>query len=111
NPTERINLDQLVRIGGRQNRWADVASLLSDTLVGALEESPAMIEVARRAAEIYDLRLQDQGEARQLYRRLYDARPGDHEIARLFEDALERWEAWQELRELLDDEAGREGDL
>ena len=111
NPTERINLDQLVRIGGRQNRWQDVASLLSDTLAGSLEDSPPMIEVARRAAEIYDLRLHDQAEARQLYRRLYDARPGDHEIARLFEDALERWEAWQELRELLDDEAGREADL
>ena len=111
NPTERINLDQLVRIGGRQNRWQDVASLLSDTLAGSLEDSPPMIEVARRAAEIYDLRLQDQGEARQLYRRLYDAKPGDHDIARLFEDALERWEAWQELRELLDDEAGREADL
>ncbi|HEY4186369.1 MAG TPA: tetratricopeptide repeat protein [Polyangia bacterium] len=111
NPSERINLDQLVRIGGRQNRWQDVAMLLSDTLSGSLEDSPALLEVARRAAEIFDVKLNNQAEARQLYRRLYEARPGDHEIARLFEDALERWEAWQELRELLDDEASREADL
>ncbi|HEY8924983.1 MAG TPA: tetratricopeptide repeat protein, partial [Polyangia bacterium] len=109
--TERVNMDQLVRIGGRLGRWREVAVLLSDSLTGPLEESPLGLEIARRAAEIYDLRLNDQGEARQLYRRLYEARPGDQEIAQLFEGALERWEAWQELRELLDDEASKTGEL
>ena len=111
NPSERINLDQMVRIGGRLNRWQDVAELLSQTLAGSLEDSPAILEITRRAAEIFDVKLNNQAEARLLYRRLYEARPGDHEIARLFEDALERWESWQELRELLDDEASRESDL
>ena len=44
---------------------------------------------------------------RSYYRRLFDARPDDREVAQLFEAALERWGAWQELRELIDEEAGR----
>jgi len=111
NPTERLNLDQLTRLGGRLGRWQDVAGMLSDALGGSLEESPALVEIAQRAAEIYDVKLNNQSEARQLYRRLYEARPGDQEIARLFEDALERWGEWQELRELLEDEASKATDL
>ena len=110
-PNERLNLDQLLRLAAKLNRWNDVGALLSDYLAGALEDSPAVLDVVRRAAEIFDQKLNNRGEARQLYRRLFDARSGDPETAMLFESALERWGEWTELRELLDEEAGRAADV
>ena len=110
NPSERINLDQLLRLAGRLDRWEEVATLLSDTLAGALEDSPAVLDIVRRAAEIFDQKLDKRIEARQFYQRLKDARPDDPEVAALFEGALERWEEWLSLRELLDDQAGRATD-
>ena len=110
-PTERLSLDQLLRLAARLDRWREVGALLGDYLAGALEDSPANLEIARRAAEIFDLRLDSRDEARTYYRRLFEARPDDAEIARLYEGALERWEAWQELREFLDERAGRATDV
>ena len=77
------------------------------TLPSELGDSPEVLEIMRRAAEIFDLRLGDRDEARKYYRRLHETRPDDREVALLFENALERWEAWLELRELVDEQAGR----
>ena len=60
NPGERINLEQLLRLAARLDRWREVGALLSDTLAGSLEDSPAVLEIVRRAAEIFDVRLDDQ---------------------------------------------------
>src|SRR5262249_8675522 len=76
-------------------------------LEGEMGEEPAVIDIVRRTAEIFDHRLGRRPEAEKYYRRLFDARPDDREVAQLFEAALERWGAWQELRELIDEEAGR----
>ncbi len=111
NPGERINLEQVLRLAGRLGRWREAATLLSDTLAGSLEDSPAVLEIVRRAAEIFDVRLNSHAEARTFYRRLYDARLDDPETAALFEGALERWGEWLELRELLDEEAGRANEV
>ncbi|MBC8131773.1 MAG: tetratricopeptide repeat protein, partial [Deltaproteobacteria bacterium] len=73
--------------------------------------TPPVLEIVRRAAEIYDLRLDSRTEARSFYRRLYDARPDDLQTAALFEGALERWGEWLELREFIDEEAGRSTDI
>ena len=106
-PTERLSLEQLVRLADKLDRWADLASLLSNYLEGELGEEPAVIDIVRRTAEIFDHRLGQRPEAEKYYRRLFDARPDDRDAAQLFEAALERWGAWQELRELIDEEAGR----
>jgi tetratricopeptide (TPR) repeat protein len=106
-PTERLSLEQLVRLADKLDRWADLASLLANYLEGELGEEPAVIDIVRRTAEIFDHRLQQRPEAEKYYRRLFDARPDDRDVAQLFEGALERWGAWQELRELIDEEAGR----
>ena len=106
-PTERLSLEQLIRLADKLNRWEDLASLLANYLEGELGEEPAVIDIVRRTAEIFDHRLGQRAEAEKLYRRLFDARPDDREVAPLFEAALERWGAWQELRELIDEEAGR----
>jgi tetratricopeptide (TPR) repeat protein len=81
--------------------------LLANYLEGELGEEPAVIDIVRRTAEIFDHRLGQRSEAEKYYRRLFDARPDDRDVAALFEGALERWGAWQELRELIDEEAGR----
>ena len=106
-PTERLSLEQLVRLADKLDRWEDLASLLANYLEGELGEEPAVIDIVRRTAEIFDHRLGQRPEAEKLYRRLFDARPDDRDVAQLFEAALERWGAWQELRELIDEEAGR----
>ncbi|MES1204849.1 MAG: hypothetical protein ABUS79_02825, partial [Pseudomonadota bacterium] len=111
NPGERFNLEQLLRLARKLDRWREVGTLLSDTLAGTLEDSPAVLEIVKRAAEIFDHRLDSRVEAREFYRRLYEAKPDDGEAAALFEEALQRWESWLELRELLDLEAGRAVDL
>jgi tetratricopeptide (TPR) repeat protein len=106
-PTERLSLEQLVRLADKLNRWHDLASLLAGYLEGEMGEEPAVIDIVRRTAEIFDHRLGQRPEAEKYYRRLFDARPDDRDVAQLFEGALERWGAWQELRELIDEEAGR----
>jgi NAD(P) transhydrogenase subunit alpha len=77
--------DQVASIGGTYLPVDVVVEQSADGYAKATSDA-----YDRRAAEIYDLRLNDQVEARQLYRRLYEARPGDHEIAQLFEGGLER---------------------
>ena len=109
-PTERLSAEQLLRLADKLDRWQEVASLLSGYLADELNDTPAVLEVVRRAAEIFDLRIGDHDEARKYYRRLFDAHPDDPETAALLESALERWESWLELRELLDEQAGRAGD-
>ncbi len=109
-PTERLSLDQLVRLAGKLGRWQDAASLLAGYLEGELGEEPHVLEIVRRTAEIFDRELGQRDEADKHYRRLYEARPEDVAVVRLYEGALERWGAWRELRELVDEQAGRAAD-
>jgi tetratricopeptide (TPR) repeat protein len=106
-PTERQSAEPLLRLGGKLDRWRDVAALFAGYVNDELGEDPAVLEVVRRTAEIFDLRLGDHDEARKYYRRLFDSLPEDRAVAHLFESALDRWEAWQDLRELIDEQAGR----
>jgi tetratricopeptide (TPR) repeat protein len=106
-PTERQSAEPLLRLADKLNRWQDVGALFAGYVADELSDDPTVLEVVRRTAEIFDLRLHDQDEARKHYRRLFDALPDDRAIAQLFEAALERWEAWSELRELVDEQAGR----
>ena len=107
NPSDRQNLEQLLRLAGKLNHWQEVGAQLSDYLASVVDETPAVLDVVRRAAEIFDQRLGNRTEARLLYRRLFQAKPEDPEVAALFEGALERWGEWLELRELLDEQAAR----
>jgi tetratricopeptide (TPR) repeat protein len=106
-PTERLSSDQLLRLAGKLDRWQDVAILFSGYLADELSEEQPVLDIVRRTAEIFDLRLGNRDEAGKYYRRLFDARPDDREVAQLYEGALERWESWFDLRELLDEEASR----
>ena len=74
-PTERLSLEQLVRLADKLNRWQDLAGLLSGYLEGELGEEPVVLDIVRRTAEIFDARLGQRPEAEKLYRRLFDARP------------------------------------
>ncbi len=106
-PTERHSTEPLLRLADTLDRWQDAASLLSNYLDGEIGEEPAVLDIVRRTAEIFDLRLGRRAEAQKYYRRLYDARPDDRGVTQLFEAALERWDAWADLRELVDEQAGR----
>ena len=55
------------------------ASLLAGYLDGELGEEPAVLDIVRRTAEIFDLRLGERAEAQKYYRRLFDARPDDRD--------------------------------
>jgi tetratricopeptide (TPR) repeat protein len=106
-PTERQSTEPLLRLADTLDRWQDAAGLLANYLDGELGEEPAVLDIVRRTAEIFDLRLGQRAEAQKYYRRLFDARPDDRAATQLFEAALERWGAWLELRELVDEQAGR----
>ncbi|HLK90742.1 MAG TPA: tetratricopeptide repeat protein [Polyangia bacterium] len=109
-PTERLATEPLLRLAGKLDRWQDAATLLANYLDGELSEEPAVLEIVRRTAEIFDLRLGERAEAQKYYRRLYDARPDDPQAIQLLEAAFERWGAWTELREFVDEQAGRAPD-
>jgi tetratricopeptide (TPR) repeat protein len=106
-PTERQSSEPLLRLADKLDRWQDVGALFASYVADELSDEPAVLEVVRRTAEIFDLRLHDKDEARKHYRRLFDALPDDRAVAQLFEGALERWEDWTDLRELVDEQAGR----
>src|ERR1017187_3363992 len=104
-PTDTAALEQLLRLAPKQNRWRDLGRLLDDYLDNELANSDDVLSLVRIAIRVYDLELGDNDRARRHYRRNLDTLPGDRAASRLFEDALERWEAWGELRDLLDDQA------
>jgi tetratricopeptide (TPR) repeat protein len=106
-PTERQSSEPLLRLADKLGRWQDVGALFGSYVADELSDEPAVLEVVRRTAEIFDLRLHDKDEARKHYRRLFDALPDDRAVAQLYEAALERWEDWTDLRELVDEQAGR----
>ncbi len=106
-PTERQSAEPLLRLADKLGRWQDVGALFAGYVADELGEDPTVLEVVRRTAEIFDHRLDDHDEARKHYRRLFEALPEDRAVAQLYEGALERWEAWQDLRELIDEQAGR----
>jgi len=104
-PTDTAAQEQLLRLAPKQNRWRDLGRLLDDYLDNELGNTDEVLNLVRIAIRVYDQELGDHDNARRHYRRYLEALPGDRAASRLFEDALERWEAWGELRDLLDDQA------
>jgi tetratricopeptide (TPR) repeat protein len=104
-PTDKAAQEQLLRLAPKQNRWRDLGRLLDEYLDNELANSDEVLALVRIAIRVYDLELGERDSARRHYRRNLEALPGDRAASRLFEEALERWEAWGELRDLLDDQA------
>lgn len=106
-PTDRGAQEQLVRLAPKLGRWQDVARLLGEYLEGELGNSDEVLQVVRLAASVHDEQLGDHETARKYFRRYIDAQPTDRPAFEVFERALERWEAWRELRDLLEEQASR----
>jgi tetratricopeptide (TPR) repeat protein len=104
-PLERSAQEQLLRLAPKLDRWRDVAGWFSRTLDEESSNSDEVLELVRLAATVADERLGDRDMARRYYRRYVEAQPGDNNAVRLYENALERWEAWDELRDLLEEHA------
>ena len=104
-PTDTAAQEQLLRLAPKQNRWRDLGRLLDGYLDNELGNSDEVLKLVRIAIRVYDQELDDRDDARRHYRRYLEALPGDRMPSRLFEEALERWEAWGELRDLLDDQS------
>ena len=104
-PTDTAAQEQLLRLAPKQNRWRDLGRLLDDYLDNEPANSDEVLALVRIAIRVYDQELGEHDSARRHYRRNLEALPGDRKASRLFEEALERWEAWGELRDLLDDQA------
>jgi tetratricopeptide (TPR) repeat protein len=104
-PTDLAAQEQLLRLAPKQNRWRDLGRLLDEYLDNELSNSDDALAVLRIAIQVHDLELGDHDTARRHYRRYLEAQPGDQAASRLFEEALERWQDWRELRNLLDEQA------
>ena len=104
-PTDTAAQEQLLRLAPTQNRWRDMGRLLDEYLEGELANTDEVLALVRTAFRVYDLELGDRDKARKHYRRYVEALPGDRAASRLYEEALERWEAWGELRDQLDEQA------
>jgi len=102
--TDRAAQDQLLRLGPKLGRWRDVGKLLDTFLENELSNSDDVLALVRMAIRVYDQELDDREAARRHYRRFLEAQPGDRAAAEIYEEALERWEAWGELRDLLDEQ-------
>jgi tetratricopeptide (TPR) repeat protein len=106
---ERANdpaaLEQLLRLAPKQNRWRDLGRLLDEHLDNELANTNEVLNLVRIAIRVYDHELDDRDAARRHYRRYVEALHGDRSASELFEEALERWGAWSELRNQLDDQA------
>jgi tetratricopeptide (TPR) repeat protein len=106
-PTDRSAQEQLVRLAPKLDRWQDVARLLGEYLDGELSNSDEVLKVVRLAARLHDEHIGDRDTARKYYRRYIEAQPAERAASVLFEQALERWESWRELRDLLEEQASR----
>jgi tetratricopeptide (TPR) repeat protein len=102
--TERTALEQLLRLAPKLGRWRDLGKLLDEFLDNELSNPDEVLALVRVAIRVYDQELGDRDAARRHYRRYLEAQPGNRTAAELFEEALERWEAWTELRDLLDEQ-------
>jgi tetratricopeptide (TPR) repeat protein len=102
--TERTALEQLLRLAPKLGRWRDLGKLLDEFLDNELSNPDEVLALVRVAIRVYDQELGDRDAARRHYRRYLEAQPGNRAAAELFEEALERWEAWTELRDLLDEQ-------
>jgi tetratricopeptide (TPR) repeat protein len=96
-----------MRLAPKLNRWKDVAAWFGAYLDEEAANTDEVLELTRLAASVADERLGDRDAARKHYRRYVEAQPGDARACRLYEVALERWEAWEELRDLLEEHAAR----
>ena len=104
-PTDPAAQEQLLRLAPKQNRWADLGKLLDEYLDNDMSNTDDVLALVRMAIRVYDKELNDRDSARRHYRRYVEAQIGDRDASALYEDALERWEAWAELRDLLDEQS------
>jgi tetratricopeptide (TPR) repeat protein len=102
--TDRAAQERLLRLAPKLGRWRDVGKLLDEFLDNELSNPDEVLALVRMAIRVYDHELGDREAARRHYRRTLEAQPGNRAAAELFEEALERWEAWTELRDLLDEQ-------
>jgi len=103
--TEKAALEQLLRLAPKLGRWRDLGKLLDEYLDNELSNPDEVLALVRVAIRIYDQELGDREAARRHYRRYIEAQPGNRAAAEIYEEALERWEAWTELRDLLDEQS------
>jgi tetratricopeptide (TPR) repeat protein len=106
-PTDPDAQEQLLRLAPKLSRWADLGHLLDDYLDNELSNSDDVLALVRMAIRVYDQELNDREAARRHFRRYIEAQMGDRSAAELYEEALERWESWGELRDLLEDQVAR----
>src|SRR6185295_16922882 len=97
-PGDQWTRDQLARLSGLLDNWAELAAVyqlfLDDT---SRDSDGATIDVLRTAAEIYDQRLDKIDEAKECYRRLLAQSSEDLQAFDSLEAMLLRSERWMDL--------------
>jgi len=104
-PEEPGIRDQLTRLAGILDRWADLAAVYASYVENVFDENETTLGVARELAEIYDARLGDVDKAREYYLRVINADRTQTEVFDALERLLSRAERWKDLLDLYEEAA------
>lgn len=102
--------DQLLRLAGILERWAELAAIFSQHLEQTLEEGETTREVALMLGGIYDERLNDVEHAAACFRRQLDANRDDEDAFQRLESLLTRYDRWHDLLALYQEAADAAAD-
>lgn len=101
-PANDQTLSSIERIADDLGAWAEVGSLYDTAIKQIVETDPAeAVDLALRAARIYEVQLGDAATAIERYRIVYQADAGHVEAIESLDRLYEATERWQELAEIL----------
>ncbi len=104
-PEERKVREQLTRLAGIQEKWAELAEIFSDYLEEVFDESETSLVVGEQLARIYDERLDDVDKAKEFYLRVLNFDREREGVFQALEQILSRSERWHDLLDVYRDAA------
>jgi tetratricopeptide (TPR) repeat protein len=98
-PTNETARQELERLAGIQESWAELAALYQDATKEALD-APLQHELLVKLASIMDERLEQPERAVEFFRRAQELEPDNFETLEALEKLFSRGEKWNELLEI-----------
>lgn len=98
-------LGQFERLAGLVDKWADVAAAYKQELERLTDEPHEVVDLGLRAAQIFEVQLEERDEAIRHYRRVLEADPDNYTAIRSLDRLLTITERWEELIPILAREA------
>lgn len=104
-PEEKQVRDQLTRLSNIQEKWSELAEILSAYLADVYDESDSSLDVAEQLARIYDERIDDVDKAKDFYLRVLRVDRSRKGVFESLERILTRAERWNDLLDVYRDAA------